>query len=200
VIRIAHDLFSASVDNDLSNMALSRAKLRSICGEYDPDAAAASPGDTMIQRNKGIDRKMWRLNSWYYLGLHYDVTGDPLTSKECMKMALRQCISGNGNDMIQILPMLHMARRDWFDDDDFEEDDGFNFGGGGGGEEDDDWSMNVPPSNDTNAVQSIQGSVEQMRLSELQESLKRRSLKSSGSKSALKQRLLRRLLEDAGLD
>lgn len=187
VIRIAGDLFSSSVDTDLSNMALSRAKLRSICGKKDGGAQGKS------MKNQ-VDRKMWRLNSWFYLGLHYDVTGQAESSKECMKMALRQCISGNGNDIIQTLPMLHMARRDWFDDDEFEEDDGFVLGN-------DDSEMNTPSLNDVNAIiQSIEESVDTMKLSELQESLKRRGLKSSGSKSALKDRLLRRLLEDAGLE
>ena len=34
VNRIVSDLFSSSIDHDLSNEALARGKLRSICGEY----------------------------------------------------------------------------------------------------------------------------------------------------------------------
>ena len=96
VIRIARDLFESSVQHDLSNEVLARAKLRSICGEYESN---------MDSRNKNTipfkgDKKMWRLSSWYYLGLHYDVLDDVEASKDCMKMALRQCASsfGNGDD------------------------------------------------------------------------------------------------------
>lgn len=141
---------------------------------------------------------MWKLNSWYYLGLHYDVLGDNESSKECMKMALRQCISGNGNDIIQILPMLHMARRDWFDDDEFEEDDSFD----NGDDDDSIWNEYLQTANgasSSNAAKVIGESIDNMKLAELQNALKRRDLKSSGSKSALKERLKRILLEDAGL-
>jgi hypothetical protein len=182
VIRIAGDLFAASVDNDLSAMMLARAKLRSVCGEYDDDAN---------QKTKK-DLKMWRLSAWFYLGLHYDVTGDMLESKDCMKMALRQCIGGNGNDIIQTLPMLHMARRDWFDDDDFDEDLGAD-----DDDDDFDWDGSV---SDSKAIQSIEDSVQGMKISELQSSLRLRGKKSNGSKSVLRDRLVRCLLEDAGLE
>ena len=189
VIRIAEELFTASTENDLSTVTLTRAKLRSICGEYDGSSKEIS------NVNAKNDKKMWRLNSWYYLGLHYDVMGDATSSKDCMKMALRQCVSGNGNDIIQTLPMLHMARRDWFDDDEFEEDDGYD-----PDEDGDDWNVFV--SSDGNAIrsQSIKESVGKMKLSELQDSLKRRGIKSSGSKSALKERLIQCLLQDGGSD
>mmetsp|Transcript_31918 Transcript_31918/g.37204 ORF Transcript_31918/g.37204 Transcript_31918/m.37204 type:complete len:415 (-) Transcript_31918:95-1339(-) len=184
VIRIARDLFSSSLDNDLSNEAIARAKLRSICGEYDANN----------QVSARADKKMWRLNSWYYLGLHYDVLGDASASRDCMKMALRQCASsGNSDDIIQTLPMLHMAKRDWFDDDDFVEDTGkfeISEASRDGG----------AITGDSMVLQSIQESLDKMKLAELQRSLKKRGLKSSGSKSVLKDRLLRSLLDDAGLN
>lgn len=184
VIRIARDLFSSSIDEDLSNVALARAKLRSVCGAYDN-----SNNDSGGPRVKA-DKKMWRMNSWYYLGLHYDVLGDVASSRDCMKMALRQCASsGNSNDIIQTLPVLHMARRDWFDDEDFVEDTG-NLDG--------DDSDNLAFSAD-DAIKSIQDSVGKMKLVELQKSLKTRGLKTSGSKSTLRDRLLESLLEDARL-
>lgn len=192
VLRIASDLFSSTVENDLSTTVLARAKLRSICGEYDGVDGTQNESDRKIQRNK-IDRKMWRLNAWYYLGLHYDVTGDTEESKNCMKMAIRQCIGGNGSDIIHTLPMLHMSRRDWFDDDSFEEDDGFDFDAV-------DDPFDQLPQGTSNAVESIKESVNTMRLSALQKSLKLRGLKTSGSKSILKSRLQRCLLEDAGFE
>ena len=93
VIRIARDLFTSSIEKDLSNEALARGKLRSICGEYQSSSSSSSL--TSI-----ADKKMWRLNSWFYLGLHYDAKGDFNSSRDCMKMALRQCAStfGNGDD------------------------------------------------------------------------------------------------------
>ena len=92
VIRIARDLFSSSIDHDLSNEALARAKLRSICGEYDNTNSNSSSSSTSSSSSPfRADKKMWRLNSWYYLGLHYDVLDDDVASRDCMKMALRQC-------------------------------------------------------------------------------------------------------------
>ncbi len=102
VLRIARDLFSSSIQGDLGNEVLSRGKLRSICGEYDNNNSSNNANNNSNNK-KGImktDKKMWRLSSWYYLGLHYDVIGDYKSSKDCMKMALRQCVSsfGNGDD------------------------------------------------------------------------------------------------------
>ncbi len=48
-----------------------------------------------------------------------------------MKMALKACansISGNGNDITFLLPVIHMTVRDWYDDDELDLE-----------EEDDDW-------------------------------------------------------------
>ena len=97
VVRIARDLFSSSIQHDLSNEALARGKLRSICGEYETKTKNAASSSVSPFK---VDKKMWRLNSWFYLGLHYDVLDDKENSKDCMKMALRQCASsfGNGDD------------------------------------------------------------------------------------------------------
>ena len=89
VIRLTRDLFSASLKKEFSNVALARAKLRSVCGEYT---------DEHRKESFQTDKKMWRLTAWFYLGLHYDVTGEYEESKKCMKMAMRQCGSGNSND------------------------------------------------------------------------------------------------------
>ena len=110
VIRIVRDLFRGSIENDPSAVALNRAKLRSITGEYGSAPTA--------------DRKKWKLSSWFYLGLHYDAVGEVDEARSCMKMALRQGqSSGNGEDIIHVLPFLHMSVRDWFDDEEFSLDD-----------------------------------------------------------------------------
>ena len=125
---------------------------------------------------------------------------------------------------MQTLPLLHMSIREWFDDDEFIEDNGdfndnFNL--------DDETSNNnkngqsqqlqqhspsssmnnnfnndIDISNnnnvDENLIQSIKDGVEKMKLVELQNSLKKKGLKSSGSKSVLRDRLLLSLLDEAG--
>ena len=88
-----------------------------------------------------------------------------------------------------------MARRDWFDDDEFLEDDGdgiedINIGNF-------DQVRVVENRPESNFLNSIQDSVESMKLSELQASLKKKGLKSSGSKSVLKDRLLRSILDQS---
>lgn len=198
VIRIARDLFSASVSNDHSLVVLSRAKLRSICSE------------PTVRRRP--DRKMWKMTSWYYLGLHYDAIGDSKESKTCMKMAMTLCPSaGNGIDIVHTLPVMHMSRRDWFDDDEFVEDDDATRkeGGSGGGapssrrdgaegdavgREDGKGGTGRVVSN------SISDSVGKLRLAQLREALRARGLKSAGSKEELRARLFESLVEDAGLE
>jgi hypothetical protein len=121
-----------------------------------------------------------------------------------------------------------MSRREWFDDDEFaedtgddydDEDDGFDFSGGGiamnnsfnnnsftintqnfnsNSNNNNNNVNNITHMND-NLFVSIQDSVDKMKLAELQTSLKTKGLKSSGSKSVLRNRLLRSLIEEAGL-
>ena len=102
-----------------------------------------------------------------------------------------------------------MARRDWFDDDQFSEDDGdFETFDEQNTYQEDEGEITATtarsPVDENNSVndelfQSIQDSVGKMKLVELQSSLKKKGLKSSGSKSVLKDRLLRSLLEEVGL-
>lgn len=183
VIRIARDLFSSTVDSDYPTMILSRAKLRSIGGEFKDRPAT--------------DRKMWKLNSWYYLGLHYDAISEFDEAKECMKMALSMCpSSGNANDIVHTLPLLHMSRREWFDDLEMS------------------WNplnklassadltlpwMDVPTLvNDPLILNSIHGSVSKMRTLELKSALHARGLKSEGSKEQLQKKFFKSLVNDDG--
>jgi len=112
VLKIARQLFDASIQKDHIGTILSRAKLRSISGQYN----FINNDEEDIFRPV-LDKKMWKLNAWFYLGLHYDAVGDAEESKKCMKMALRLISSSSGAvDIVHALPMLHMTRRDWFDD------------------------------------------------------------------------------------
>jgi tetratricopeptide (TPR) repeat protein len=186
-IKIARDMFDATVAKDHSRTILAKAKLRSVGGVF--------------EENPKLDIKMWKLNAWFYLGLYHDAVGDVEESKKCMKMALRLCPSiGNGNDIIHTLPMMHMVVRDWFDDDPVEE---------GGDESDGSWNTLQAPkratpsknnsSPDPLVTQAIQDGVEKLKLTELKEALKVRGLRGTGSKEELQNRLLKSLMEDTGL-
>jgi hypothetical protein len=187
VLRIARELFAATLEENHVAKVLARAKLRSICGSNHDQPR--------------VDRKMWKLSAWFYLGLHYDVVGDEEESKECMKMALRLCPNGNADDIIHTLPLLHMARRDLFDDDEFEE------------ASDETLESKERPSSgaatrnpmtsirtDPVFIESLRKSISRMRFAELQAALKARGLKFHDSKEALGEKLFRSLLEDSGLD
>ena len=231
IIRIVRDLFRGSIDSDPSAVALNRAKLRSITGEYGSAPTA--------------DRKKWKLSSWFYLGLHYDAVGEADEARSCMKMALRQGqSSGNGEDIIHVLPFLHMSVRDWFDDEEFsldydakdDEDDGGDWSsltrtgtasiwekeepktyswsaiedakdqaasseGGSENTEEEEYQNKQHPQEDgaRSVVKiAIESSLAKVRLVELQESLRKRGLKTTGPKAKLQKRLLDALLEDAG--
>ena len=180
VLRISKDLFESSTKNDYGGTALARAKLRSI---------GSSPGP---------DMKMWKVNSWYYLGLHYDAVGEEEDSRECMKMALRLNPAGaRSKDLIHTLPFLHMARRDWFDDEDFEElDTSTNV------ETPDVSDVEIPVGSkaDPLLVQSIRDSISKMKLDQLKDAMRARGLPRNGSKDVLSEKLFRVLLEDVGLE
>jgi tetratricopeptide (TPR) repeat protein len=185
VVRISLDLFSSSIDRDHSGLILSRAKLRAIGG---------TPGVT--RRGPILDRKMWKLSSWYYLGLHYDAIGDTEESKRCMKRALRLCPNtGITSDITLSLPFIHMSQREWFDDDELES-----------AEASDTVSMAESVSStgglEVNPliVESIKASIDDLRTVDLQEALRDRELKVTGSKEDLKQRLYESLIEDAGIE
>lgn len=90
-----------------------------------------------------------------------------------------------------------MARRDWFDDDHFEEDIGDEHFGGGADIDGDDKTSKAEAGNDYNGtLNTIHDSVDAMRVVDLRQALKKRKMKSTGSKSVLKDRLLQALLED----
>lgn len=169
---------------------LARAKLRAICG---------SPND-----KPRFDPKMWKISAWFYLGLHYDVVGDEEASRECMKNALRLCpSSGNGEDIIHTLPLLHMARRDLFDDDEFEAvDDSIESGDGNLLDQTSHRIANGGSgiTSDPVFLESIRNSISKMRYVDLQSALEARGLKFHDSKEALQKKLFRSLLEDSGLD
>ncbi len=181
VIRIALELFQSSVDDDLVSTVVSRGKLRAIGGSFQ---------DLLPT----IDKKFWKISSWYFLGLHYDVLGDFRASKMCMKAALRLCPSSNSADLIHTLPMLHMSCRNWFDDEAFDHD------------EYDKESpvqkenrIDGPSSVDTVLCESIRDSLENARLVDLQKALRARGLRVFGSKLELQKRLLDALMDDAEL-
>jgi tetratricopeptide (TPR) repeat protein len=181
-IRISRELFAASVENDYSGIILARAKLRSIGGTFD--------------ETPKIDRKMWKLNAWYYLGLHYDVLGENEESKKCIKMALKMCPSfGNGDDIVHTLPMLHMAQRDWFDNEDFEPTTHETRDVKRSSSTD----SSSPVEADPVLVESIKASIAKMKLGELRTALKVRGLKMFGSKEELQGKLFLSLMNDVGL-
>jgi hypothetical protein len=148
---------------------------------------------------------MWKLNAWFYLGLYYDTMGNQAESKKCMKMALRLCpSSGNASDIIHTLPMLHMAKRDWFDDDDFYVDGQSE----SHDEAKDDGVSTVTPSSagmagkrdaDPLVAQTVRDGVGQLKMDELRDALRNRGLKGTGSKEELQRRLFGSLMDDAGL-
>jgi len=114
VLRLAYDLFKSTLDNDAYTLLLTRTKLRMM---------GATIGTTSASNNNNMlvsDPKLYKLQSWYYLGLHYDAIGNTIKSKHCMKNAILQTYnkSMNGGDIMKCLPLLHMSRRDWFDDED----------------------------------------------------------------------------------
>jgi len=185
VIRLAKDLFAASVNNDYSKLILSKAKLRAI-------------GGTFGKNDKISDQKMWRVNSWFYLGLHYDAFGEYKESKKCMKMALRLCPSnGNGSDIIQILPLLHMSVRDWFDDDEFNIIDGNSHEKENSEKEKVDTPSGVTV--DPIIVLSIRDSISKMKYDDLKNTLRIRGVSHTGPKEKLQTRLFNSLVGDVGL-
>eukprot|EP00586_Coscinodiscus_wailesii_P014843 CAMPEP_0172501490 /NCGR_PEP_ID=MMETSP1066-20121228/150352_1 /TAXON_ID=671091 /ORGANISM="Coscinodiscus wailesii, Strain CCMP2513" /LENGTH=290 /DNA_ID=CAMNT_0013276291 /DNA_START=532 /DNA_END=1404 /DNA_ORIENTATION=- len=105
VVRDAMNLFDSSVVNDQPRTILSRAHLKS----------------SAIAKER-YDNRMWKMLSWYYLGLHHDAMNEKDQSKICMKNAIRLTKGGlNSGDITQCLPVIHMSRREWYDDEEFEE-------------------------------------------------------------------------------
>jgi len=208
VIRISRELFSCTVGKDHTGIILARAKLRSIGGALDD-----------IQQAIKLDKKKWKISSWFYLGLHYDVIGDAEESKKCMKRALRLCPNANGSDVTHSLPMMHMTYRDWYDDESFEDEDDDDLenekasfsspstsrdqpkkkSAAGSSLNSLQSTIPVPDNVDPALIESIQSSLKAMRYLDLQCALKVRGLRAIGSKEELQGRLFRSLLTDTGL-
>jgi tetratricopeptide (TPR) repeat protein len=188
VFRLARDLFSSTVSVDKSGELLARAKLRSIAGS---------------DKSLKLDPKMWKLHSWYFLGLHYDCIGNVDESKRCMKMALKlNPSSGKSEDIVHTLPLLHMSARDWFDDDEFDAEIMFE-------EEtspENESFMSSPGSlalsgmayADPLIEKSIKEGVTKMKNRELKDALRLRGKITTGSKEELQERLFCSLMDDAG--
>jgi tetratricopeptide (TPR) repeat protein len=186
VVRIALKLFQSSVDGDLATTILARSQLRLI-------------GGTFSDLTPTMDKKLWKISSWYYLGLHYDVLGEYEASKICMKAALRLRPNANSNDLIHILPMLHMTCRNWYDDEAFEitsSSNGTKFiqDVKADGLRD---SLGEPYGVDPIVCESIRSSLEKLRIIDLQEVLRTRRLRVIGSKLELQKRLFDSLIADA---
>jgi len=180
VFRIAKDLFSSSTTQDQMGVALGRAKLRALSG---PSDIKPKP-----------DKKMWKLNSWYYLGLHYDALGDEKESKECMQMALRFCpTSTTVDDIMYSLPKLHLKARNWIDDSvtlSYEEavatlD-----------------IVKVSENKESNPLvfATVQKSILKMDLKQLQDALQTKNMDTTGSEETLRCRLFDSLVDDMNLE
>lgn len=144
VLKLVHELFDASLQQNVANEALSRAQLLSIAG----DAAELQ----QLQQKVRFDRKKWKLTAWYYLGLYYDVIGNIDESKRCIKIAfqLAGLTAGKASDIMATLPLLHMTARDWFDDDPYESDDNEDPDYDNDHDDDDDCSGNKSNEEGTN--------------------------------------------------
>ena len=184
-IKIAREMFDATVCSDHSKTILARAKLRSVGGVF--------------EENPRLDIKMWKLNAWFYLGLYYDAVGNVEESKKCMKMALRLS-TGKGNDIIHTLPMLHMAQRDWFDDEPVEAEifDSSDLKTKAKAEPGSSLFINRSEP-DPWVAQTVLDGVAELKHTELKQALQVRGLNSTGSKEELQRRLFRSLMDDAGL-
>lgn len=146
---------------------------------------------------------MYKLHSFFYLGLHYDALGQVAESKKCMKMALKSCangIGGNNQDITYLLPVIHMTVRDWYDDDEFDDQNA---------DMDDealikqlmiegavDLSSNDRSDKEDKMTAGIRESIKHMRIVDLRQELKKRKLKVGGSKKELQDRLVRNIASE----
>lgn len=206
VLRLARQLFHHSLRNNSAGLALARAQLQAMCGDCFPSSMKSTlpivpkseeqllPSSISSQ----LDRKMYKLHSLFYLGLHYDALGQASESKQCMKMALQMCankISGNGQDITYLLPVIHMTIRDWYDDDDDFDDkasDGKPNIEHDEGEESSFTNDRIGMNNN-----GQRDRLKSMKAVDLKIELKKRNLKVSGSKKELVDRLMADLNKNA---
>jgi tetratricopeptide (TPR) repeat protein len=210
VLKLTNELFVATVEQKVDVEVVARAQLLSIVAG-DEKLSSQPNAQRLI-----LDRKKRKLNAWYYLGLHYDVTGNKAESKRCIKMAFKLAglNAGKSSDIMATLPLLHMSARDWFDDDpycdDDDENDGFDdyvdFDPTGTTttdsvieEESDDSQDHLSDAySDPVVEKSIMSSVEKMKFPQIKDALLIRGLSVTGSKQLLKERLFISLMDDAG--
>ena len=211
VLKLTNELFVATVEQKIDVEVVARAQLLSIVAG-DEKLSSQPNAQRLI-----LDRKKRKLNAWYYLGLHYDVTGNKEESKRCIKMAFKLAgfNAGKSSDIMATLPLLHMTARDWFDDDpycdDDDENDGFddNFDFDLTGtrtttdsvieEESDDSQNHLSDAySDPVVEESIKKSLEKMKFPQIKDALLIRGLSVTGSKQVLKERLFISLMDDAG--
>mmetsp|Transcript_11315 Transcript_11315/g.20352 ORF Transcript_11315/g.20352 Transcript_11315/m.20352 type:complete len:288 (+) Transcript_11315:114-977(+) len=224
VFRLARQLFSNSLQDNPAGVALNRAQLQALCGDSFPSSLKSAlpkmPGSEPSKSSKfkaQPDRKMYRLHSLFYLGLHFDALGQSYESKQCMKMALKRCaesISGNNQDITYLLPVIHMTIRDWYDDDEFnteEADEALDLAsddlvaqlvkeGGvelGLQEECDDRSKSENGRSPDATIdpeekieRRLRENIKHMRIIDLKGELRKRKLRVSGSKKELQDRLV----------
>ena len=212
VIRLARQLFSNSLRNNEAGVALARAQLQAICGDSFPSALKSilplvpNNSEERLSSSTQItgqqDRKMYKLHSLFYLGLHFDALGQSYESKQCMKMAIKTFaykVSGNSQDITYLLPVIHMTVRDWYDDDDDFYIDDDRTSSSLVSDEKNECKNDVKTATghrDSEQVERLRKSIQGMRMVELKNELKKCNLKVSGSKKELQDRLFDAFLID----